>query len=485
TMNSLIHSHHLIDMEYCLNDRSPRKVPLCIAAAVYRISAGNCMPNTNQSFSLMQHSSPWDYCRRQKKAEESSLEDSTCSSRSDSPEPKSKKRSTHLLLREIHRLRGENATLRHSVSILKNDLRDIALSRQDTDASHKRVYEEYLDRNAQLENDVQDRDDEIARLRKEIEQLKSIQLTDPLEEQPSQSVEEQQAIDDYFHRRHMDCYGLNQHFLATEEEEEEEEEEMEAFEEIACSYLQQAMLSRLSSARVRLELDDLICKHEPSSATLIDALTDAFVRWIGSLIQKNERRSQPMSVPKLFTTEVQEGIAEFWESVFQHYLMDDHSQQQLLFQIETTLANLSFGVIVANHFDRLVLLLFKHLVIDDDALIGWWQHPLDDEVSRQIRKITTRFVEWVQDSEEEESEEEEEDVFSFVESPVPEDTVELDVSDNDDSIDDLLSHTRHYCVCLSDNDTSNNAPNQHECSCSTYTPSPVPEKKKKSVRIAM
>ena len=315
----------------------------------------------------MQHSSPWDYCRRQKKAEESSLEDSTCSSRSDSPEPKSKKRSTHLLLREIHRLRGENATLRHSVSILKNDLRDIALSRQDTDASHKRVYEEYLDRNAQLENDVQDRDDEIARLRKEIEQLKSIQLTDPLEEQPSQSVEEQQAIDDYFHRRHMDCYGLNQHFLATEEEEEEEEEEeMEAFEEIACSYLQQAMLSRLSSARVRLELDDLICKHEPSSATLIDALTDAFVRWIGSLIQKNERRSQPMSVPKLFTTEVQEGIAEFWESVFQHYLMDDHSQQQLLFQIETTLANLSFGVIVANHFDRLVLLLFKHLVIDED-----------------------------------------------------------------------------------------------------------------------
>ncbi|KAI8375611.1 hypothetical protein EDC96DRAFT_495908 [Choanephora cucurbitarum] len=434
------------------------------------------MPNTNQSFSLMHHSSPWDYCRRQKKAEESSLEDSTCSSRSDSPEPmKTKKRSTHLLLREIHRLRGENATLRKSVSILKNDLRDIALSRQDTDASHKRVYEEYLDRNAQLENDVQDRDDEIARLKREIEQLKS--TIDLSESSPSQSMEEQQAIDDYFHRRHMDCY--------VDDEESEEEEEEESFEEVACSYLQQAMLSRLSSARVRLELDDLICKYEPSSATLIDALTDAFVRWIGSLIQKNQK----MSVPKLFTTQVQEGIAEFWESVFQHYLMDDHSQQQLLFQIETTLANLSFGAIVADHFDRLVLLLFKHLVIDDDALIGWWQHPLDDDVSRQIRKITTRFVEWVQEDEEsDEDEEEDDDVFSFVESPVPEDTVELDVSDNEmnhhDSIDDLLSNTRHYCVCPTDNDTSNNAP-KHECSCSTYTPSPVPEKKKKSVRIVM
>lgn len=41
---------HLIDpteMQYYLNDKSLaplRKVPVCIAAAVYRISAGNCMP---------------------------------------------------------------------------------------------------------------------------------------------------------------------------------------------------------------------------------------------------------------------------------------------------------------------------------------------------------------------------------------------------------------------------------------------------------
>ncbi len=35
------------DMEYYLNDKSLaplRKVPVCIAAAVYRMSAGNCMP---------------------------------------------------------------------------------------------------------------------------------------------------------------------------------------------------------------------------------------------------------------------------------------------------------------------------------------------------------------------------------------------------------------------------------------------------------
>ncbi|KAI8386810.1 hypothetical protein BD560DRAFT_443411 [Blakeslea trispora] len=518
-MNSLTHNHNiidLIDMEYCLNDRntSPRRVPICIAAAVYRMSAGNCMPNTNhKSFSLMNHQSPWETYRRHKKAEDSSLEDSTCSSRSDSPEPKpkhNKKRSTHLLLREIHRLRGENATLRDSVSILKNDLRDIALSRKDTDASHRRFYEEYIDRNAQLENDVQDRDDEIARLRKEIEQLKSTQHS-TFENEQEINHDEQQAIDDYFHRRHMDYYGYNNHFLADNEEDEDDDDEedddtpIEPFEEVASSYLHQAMLSKLSSARVRLELDDLICKYEPTSTMLIDALTDSFVRWIGSLIQKNERNNQPMSVPKLFTTKVQEGIAEFWESIFQHYLVDDNSQQQLLFQIETVLSNLSFGMTVAEHFDRLVLLLFKHLVIDDDALISWWEHPFDDEVSQKIRKTTTRFVEWVQDSddesdgededEDEEDEEDDDDVFSFVESPVPEDAIELDVSDNemnhqpqysDGSIDDLLNNNmRHYCVCLSDNDTSNNSLNQHECSCSTYTPSPVPEKKKKSVRIAM
>lgn len=35
------------EMEYYLNHKSLaplRKVPVCIAAAVYRISAGNCMP---------------------------------------------------------------------------------------------------------------------------------------------------------------------------------------------------------------------------------------------------------------------------------------------------------------------------------------------------------------------------------------------------------------------------------------------------------
>lgn len=44
------HLYHLIDpaeMQYYLTDKSLaplRKVPVCIAAAVYRISAGNCMP---------------------------------------------------------------------------------------------------------------------------------------------------------------------------------------------------------------------------------------------------------------------------------------------------------------------------------------------------------------------------------------------------------------------------------------------------------
>lgn len=44
---NLFHLIEPAEMQYYLNDKSLaplRKVPVCIAAAVYRISAGNCMP---------------------------------------------------------------------------------------------------------------------------------------------------------------------------------------------------------------------------------------------------------------------------------------------------------------------------------------------------------------------------------------------------------------------------------------------------------
>ncbi|KAI8647619.1 hypothetical protein BD408DRAFT_102875 [Parasitella parasitica] len=629
------------EMDYYLNDKSLaplRKVPVCIAAAVYRMSAGNCMPYTGkqtqngkplQLNGYQRNESPWESYRHKKKAEDASscstLEDSTCSSRSDSPEPKrhsTKKRSYHMLLREIRRLRGENASLRTSVSVLKNDLRDITLSRQDADASHKRFYDEYLDKNTQLEIDVMDRDDEIAHLKQQIEDLHlsldsavaavaadggcgssskssanasysngdGLTLHDAayfkrkhsniwgcfefeededemscqpvaldsalpevnvkMDEMDKFKTQDDQEVNDYFHKRLMDQddeivnqfahsqYGLN----ADEDDEDgeddaQDDQEQLLFDQVAASYIHQAILSKLSSARVRLEFDDLIVKHEPSSDTIASVLAHSFVQWMCSLLVKfvDKSAAQPTTATKVFTTKIQTGIVEFWESILQHYTTDDESQIQFLNHIETELNHTASAVAIADHFDRLILLLYKYHVVDDEAVVSWWQHPFKNDVSNKIRKITTKFVDWVQDEddsdeeeEDDEDDEDDEDVedvedindiataeydyddieddqgSSFADSPpiVVQDQHVQDGSDgdmpmNDHSIDDLLiSKDRELCVCRLDNDTTPAtttaatlaAPtNKHEplaCSCSTYTPPPI-EKKKKSVRIVM
>ncbi|CAO0796290.1 unnamed protein product [Mucor circinelloides] len=607
------------EMDYYLNDKSLaplRKVPVCIAAAVYRMSAGNCMPYTGtqpqwngkplQLSGYQRNESPWESYRHKKKAEDASscstLGDSTCSSRSDSPEPKrhsTKKRSYHMLLREIRRLRGENSSLRTSVSVLKNDLRDITLSRQDTDASHKRFYDEYLDKNTQLEIDLMDRDDEITHLKQQIEDLKlslesaaassssssdsksstnasnlngggGLTLHDAayfkrknsnvwgcyeFEEDENDNMscqpvaqesalpeinvkmdelktQDDQEVNDYFHKRFMDeddettnQFAYSQfgdaHDDEDDEDDEDDQEEQLPFDQVAASYIHQAILSKLSSARVRLEFDDLILKHEPSSDTIASVLAHSFVQWMCSLLVKfvDKSAAQPTTATKVFTTKIQAGIVEFWESILQYYTADDESQIQLLSHIETELDHATSATAIVDHFDRLILMLYKYHVVDDEAVIAWWQHPFKNDVSNKIRKITTKFVNWVQDeddSDEEEDDDEEDDSdedmecdddfednvddddegFSFVESPVSEQDQEAeDGSDNDmelnhHSIDDLLiTKDRKLCVCQLDNDTSNTHINSKhepvECSCSTYTPPPPTEKKKKSVRIAM
>ncbi|CEP14442.1 hypothetical protein [Parasitella parasitica] len=619
------------EMEYYLNDKSLaplRKVPVCIAAAVYRMSAGNCMPYTGnqtqngkplQLNGYQRNESPWESYKHKKKAEDTSscstLEDSTCSSRSDSPEPKrhsTKKRSYHMLLREIRRLRGENASLRTSVSVLKNDLRDITLSRQDADASHKRFYDEYLDKNTQLEIDLMDRDDEIAHLKQQIEDLHlsldtavaaaatdgnskrsgnashsngdgltlhdaayfkrkhsniwgCFEFEEDKDDMSCQPVahhsvlpevdmkmdelqtQDDQEVNDYFHKRFMDQddemtsqfahsqYGVN----ADEDEDEEDEDDAQddqeqlSFDQVAASYIHQAILSKLSSARVRLEFDDLIVKHEPSSDTIASVLAHSFVQWMCSLLVKfvDKSAAQPTTATKVFTTKIQTGIIEFWESILQHYTTDDESQIQLLNHIETELDHTASATAIADHFDRLILMLYKYHVVDDEAVVSWWQHPFKNDVSKKIRKITTKFVDWVQDEDDTDEEEEDDDDdddddgvdndidnveydyndiendegFSFVDSPpIPvqdqqvQDEPDSDMLVNNHSIDDLLiTKDRELCVCRLDNDTTAPATtttatavastNKHEplaCSCSTYTPPPT-EKKKKSVRIVM
>lgn len=468
-----------------------------------------------------------------------------------------------MLLREIRRLRNENSSLRTSVSMLKDDLRDINVSRQDTDASHKKFYDEYMDKNTQLEIDIEDRNDEIKSLKQEIDRLKQCHLChsnnshhrasssgnhhnpfgcyefDEDEDifcQPVAHVsalpeidikmdelkvddaddEDARAMNDYLHRR-FNLVDISQQEEEEEEDEEEEDvkDDLTLFEPTATSYIHQAMISKLSSTRVRLELDDLILKYEPSCEDIVRVLSFSFVDWVSSLLVKfvNKSGPEPVSATKVFTSHIQNGIVEFWESLLQYYTSEEDCQIDLLNRIEHDIDIIPSGTAIGDHFDRLVLMLYKYHVIDDDAVISWWQNPLDNENSRKIRKITTRFVEWVQDEDEEDDDEDEDDsdqegdnddedddddgMFSFVESPVSEDQIELnnESSDNElevnqtdgsSSIDALLTNQdRELCVCHLDKDTSTMPKKNEPCSCSTYTPSPVIEKKKKSVRIAL
>jgi hypothetical protein len=548
---------------YQMNFTDPlyRKVPICIAASVYRMSAGNCLPYKNATHRQQEESkifmtgyerneSPWEsYLQRNRNSSSSSSDilDSSCSSfssyssRSMSPEPhqqpqkKDKKKSNHMLLREIRRLRNENNSLRTSVSMLKNDLRDIHVSRQDTDASHKKFYDEYMDKNAQLEIDIEDRNDEIKSLKEEINKLKQCHLChsnqstsfgcyeseddndDVLFCQPivqestlpdivddKDNSDDERAMNDYLHRR-FNLVDISQQ-EEDEEEDEEEDNTVLLFEPTATSYIHQAMISKLSSARVRLELDDLILKYEPSGQDVVRVLSLCFVDWISSLLTKfvNKSVPEPITASKVFTSHIQNGIVDFWESLLQYYTSEEENQIELLNRIEH---DVDVNPAIGDHFDRLILMLYKYHVIDDEAVVSWWQNPLDNENSKKLRKITTRFVEWVQDDDDEdeddeeeddddeddeEDDEEEEELFSFVESPASEDHLnneeasdieELETNQTDNCIDNLLTSQQEHeiCVCHLDKDI----PKSEPCSCSTYTPSPVIEKKKKSVRIAM
>ncbi|GAA5810013.1 hypothetical protein MFLAVUS_003428 [Mucor flavus] len=579
------------EMEYYLNHKSLaplRKVPVCIAAAVYRISAGNCMPYTGTNpdqkalaFNAYQRNeSPWDSYKRKMKSEDNSscsTVESTCSSRSDSPEPKhhhsKKKPSYHMLRREIRRLRGENAFLRSSVSVLKNDLRDSTLSRQNADIIHQRTFQEYDLLHKSLEQEIVSKRDEVEYLKEQVERLKLLSLSsnhdpnylkrnetnsfscfdfeqdnDVISCQPvaqdsalpevSVKMDElktnQENGDAYFKRRLLEEQEEEGECKNEEEEEEEDEKqdpELESFEKAASSYIRQAIIAKLSCARVRLDFDDLILKHEPSNDTIMSVLADAFVYWLNSIWTKPENKS--ISVHKLFTLLIQPGIDDFWKSILQCYTTDYECQVSLLNDIEDQVKQLSSSGLL-HHFNRLLVCLYKYEILEEEAIVAWYTNPMHhDEMSKHVHVICKDFVEYLEcsteeeedddvtddedfidqdDEEEEEEEEEEEDddvSFEFMDSPIlhDEDTGftfghDLDEEEGSslhDSIEDFLTNKeRNPCICQFnyDNDTTDSPHSSHppsptttsaglpECSCdSTY--SPVTEKKKKSVRIAM
>ncbi|KAI8973942.1 hypothetical protein BDB01DRAFT_808176 [Pilobolus umbonatus] len=486
--------------------------------------------------------SPWEssYTHFQRNEDSSTCStldstlDSACSSRSLSPASNNtglkKKNTFKLMKRELRRLKNENECLRSTVVVLKNDIRNVTQSRLVTDASHKKIYENILDRNGRLEMEVQDRNDEIDSLKKQIEELKksqsaqdsSLTLHDAAyfknkdifncyEYEDYEPAKTDTTTDSNLDDKQEDA-DLGHFYPRTKEEEDMEDEDdepeevpEEVFEEAAISYIHQATLSKLSSARVRIELDDIILKYDPDDEVIQYVLARSFIRWIVSSLRLNDTTS-PVAELKI---KIQEGITSFWKSILQSYTNDESSQIQLLNFIELTLTEEDsvHRSLIVDHFDRLLIMLFKYHIIYDEAIIAWWHKSMDHVISRKLRTVTTKFVEWVEASEEEsdqdtddeteeeseeavEEESDSEDICDFVDSPMDDD----DDSIENEVIDALLLEDKACCICQFDNDTNNNDSNtsisqlphnQASCSCDYTDHLPVSTKKTKSVRISL
>jgi hypothetical protein len=464
-----------------------------------------------------------------------------------------------------------------------------------------------LDRNNQLELDLMDKDDEIEALKQKLDQLE-LKLIEQ-KHKDDETKEEKLTLHLKRNSSSFGCFDIdeltnashhhddilfcqpsgahdsalpdlnNNQFLFRQDSDEEAEEgegddgsqqqesyETEPFEELVPSYIHQALLSKLSSARVRLELDDLIVKYEASPDLIFRALAKSFIDWVGSVLKQ---QSAEMSPSKLFMTKIQSGIAGFWQEILSYFAHDNDGQYNLLHDIEenieidqdepvtmattatteTAATTTSWRKMIADHFDHLVLMLYKHHIIDDEAVVSWWNKPLNNTISKKIRNITHRFVEWIEDSEEEDDSEdddseddqqddqendhpqqdEEEDEEDYVDDfDEEEDFDDLDITMSPPHADDpstsgddtdngyehaamLDNHSLHtmlndllidndYCICQFNN-TNNNAIRTPElrsfapqdelhnikCLCDyNNTPTnPVAEKKKKTVRIAM
>lgn len=499
-----------------------------------------------------------------------------------------------MLLREIRRLRGENAFLNSSVSILKNDLRDTTLSRQNANIIHQRTYKEYEMRHQALENELLIERDEVRRLKEQVEQLQLAACSSPtISRTPSHTnskegltlhdaayfkkrnnnifgcyefeedeqdlscqpvahesalpevnvkmdelkTNDEQMVNDYFKRRFEDEDEVD--FSPEDENEEDEEEDLdlEPFETAASSYIRQALIAKLSSARVRLDFDDLILKHEPSTNAVMAVLAEAFVSWIATLWAKPANKS--MAAQKFLTSQVQPGLQDFWKAILQCYAVDYDSQVQLLDCIEAEVKQVEKSSCPAllTHFDRLVLCLFSSEIVEKEVVLSWHSQPVKDDVSKNIRNstITTRFIDFLEEDDEEDDDDDDDDdeeeseiqgcefdddedlcSFEFMDSPIPEENDDdvnfvfahddeedhheiLNNPPTDNRVEELLAvKERNPCICNFnyDNDTTNsNAAgnssllSKHEladCSCdSTYPTQSVTEKKKKSVRIAM
>ncbi|KAI9025104.1 hypothetical protein CLU79DRAFT_746278 [Phycomyces nitens] len=467
---------------------------------------------------------------------------------------KNKQHSYHFMLREIRRLRSENACLTESVNILKDDLRVERDSRKISDECHQKFYNEAQDIKAKLENDVEEKQHEIDALKEELDEAKSSSSNSsglsyhdaayfkkrsgfwgchefdsdteytslPPLPPGKETVSMEDEDDDYdddddsppssspFRNFGSDIVGsiFEQGDSDDDDQDNSSHSDDIKFEQLASSHLRQAFVSRLTSARANLELDDLMIKYDPSNATLLRSLASTFIGWLSETVEQADVDSA--GTAKLIATRIQADFLQFWKSILERHIQDEAEQCQFLQEAEKTILKANTKLLVDN-FHRLLVMLYKYDIVEGDAVTAWWHGQLagsPETVATRMRKVTRKFVEWIDSSDDSDSDLSDQDTdtdpdicdgsdcdtligqhFDDVDSKNPDDAM-----NPPDNLDNLLEQDKDYCVCQFDTTAPlpPSAPNNSKiilpkCTCpSKYLQTDVsPPKQKKTVRIAM
>ncbi|KAL0088344.1 hypothetical protein J3Q64DRAFT_1725205 [Phycomyces blakesleeanus] len=490
---------------------------------------------------------------------------------------KSKQHSYHFMLREIRRLRSENACLTESVNILRDDLRVERDSRKIADECHQKFCNEAIDCQAKLESELVEKQEEIEALKEELDEVKSsssnssgmsyhdaayfkkrsgfwgchdfdsdteytsLPPIDPDKETISMEHEDDDYEEEYdddddddddddtpistspFRSFGSDLVGSIFEQGDSEDEDQDQDQDQDhgenpsrsndtQFEQLASSHLRQAFVSRLTSARANLELDDLMIKYDPSNTVLLRSLANTFISWLSETVEQADVDSA--GTAKLIATRIQADFLQFWKSILERHIQDEAEQCQFLQETEKTILKANTKLL-ADNFHRLLVMLYKYDIVEGDAVTTWWHGQLGgppETVAARMRNVTRKFVEWIDSSEDSNSDMSDQDTDT---DPDICDGSDCDTligqhfddpdsknsnDDNDNSknppeiLDNLLEQDKDYCVCQFDTTAplppstpANSRTTLPACTCpSKYLQEDVsPSKPKKTVRIAM
>lgn len=346
---------------------------------------------------------------------------STSSSRSASPSRRSKKQNNALLLREMRRLRAENEILHGSIAMVQEDLRAERQARRIADECHHRYVTQMMHERDQHEmtaeqylQDIEDLKNEIAELRLQNQEdsgLSYVGAADKRNIWGCHTIEGDEDMMCHYPTGESAFPDALDRVDWSEEENISREDDLddeELFENSASSYLQQALTSGLTSARVNLELDDMIIKYDPSPRTILRTVTTTFVTWLGERLQVSEKDQ----ARKIMIDVIQKVFIDYWKVILQQYIRTEHDQLEFLFVAEEHMlqGDVPNRERLAEQYQRLLLILYKYDIVDEEALLSWWRGSTNDaELSQSIRDTAQKFIEWMEHDEEDTDEEDGED----------------------------------------------------------------------------